>query len=87
MTYGVGQTITAVGRIAAWRIAHGFLQDSEGSILSSFAASDEPFQPEDSGQEIINLMAGICANLILHALTAQLTAILTCISIYMYINV
>lgn len=54
----MGETISATGRIAAWRISHGFLQDSEESVLSNLAASEEPFQPEDSGLQIVSIKAG-----------------------------
>ena len=59
MTYGVGKAITAVGRIAAWRVSHGYLQDTESEILANFAASDEPFQPEDRGLMIVGIKAGM----------------------------
>ena len=59
MTYGVGKAITAVGRIAAWRVSHGYLQDTESEILANFAASDEPFQPEDRGLMIVGIEAGM----------------------------
>lgn len=63
VTYGIGKAITAVGRIAAWRVAHGYLRDSENEILSSFAASDEPFQPEDRGLVVTGIKAGMYNNL------------------------
>jgi hypothetical protein len=52
-------SLHAVGRIAAWRVVHGYLQDTESEILASFAGSDEPFQPEDRGLTVIGIKAGM----------------------------
>lgn len=45
VTYGLGKPITAVGRIAAWRVSHGCLQDTESEILAvAFSVQNREFE-------------------------------------------
>ena len=49
---GENKNFNSLGRKAAWRVADGYLQDSESNILASFAAL---FQIEDRGLVIISI--------------------------------